>query len=119
MSRRAVVTSGAAIADHTSEEREKDVGLKTQTGQTRADRLVPMPENVLSLSVARRSWNGVSLDVISSHCAGRVAHHLCYESHTRLAALLEEVGSPLRAASARARTVSDAVCAAASLLRAR
>jgi AraC family transcriptional regulator len=48
----------------------------------------------LSLSVARRSWNGVSLDVISSHCAGRVAHHLCYESHTRLAALLEEVGSP-------------------------
>jgi AraC-like DNA-binding protein len=32
--------------------------------------------------------------VISSHCAGRVAHHLCYESHTRLGALLEEVGSP-------------------------
>jgi len=63
-------------------------------GQTRADRLVPLPENVLSLSVARRSWNGVILDVISSHCAGRVAHHLCYESHTRLAALLEEVGSP-------------------------
>jgi AraC family transcriptional regulator len=64
------------------------------TMQTRADRLVPLPENVLSLSVVRRSWNGVSLDVISSHCAGRVAHHLCYESHTRLAALLEEVGSP-------------------------
>jgi AraC family transcriptional regulator len=64
------------------------------TMQTRADRLVPLPENVVSLSVARRSWNGVRLDVISSHCAGRVAHHLCYESHTRLAALLEEVGSP-------------------------
>lgn len=62
--------------------------------QTRADRLIPLPENVLSLSVARRSWNGVGLDVISSHCAGRVAHHLCYESHTRLAALLEEVGNP-------------------------
>jgi AraC family transcriptional regulator len=64
------------------------------TMQTRADRLIPLPENVLSLSVVRRSWNGVSLDVISSHCAGRVAHHLCYESHARLAALLEEVGSP-------------------------
>lgn len=64
------------------------------TMQTRVDRLVPLPENVLSLSVARRSWNGVCLDVISSHCAGRVAHHLCYDSHTRLAALLEEVGSP-------------------------
>jgi AraC family transcriptional regulator len=64
------------------------------TMRTRADRLVPLPENVVSLSVARRSWNGVCLDVISAHCAGRVAHHLCYESHTRLAALLEEVGSP-------------------------
>jgi AraC family transcriptional regulator len=67
---------------------------ETGTVQTRADRLVPLPENVLSLSVARRSWNGVCLDVISSHCAGPVAHHLCYDSHTRLAALLEEVGSP-------------------------
>ena len=62
--------------------------------QTRADRLVPLPENVLRLSVAQRSWNGVCLDVIAAHCAGRVAHHLCYESHTRLAALLEEVGRP-------------------------
>ena len=94
MSRRADLASGAAIADHTAEEREEGVGLETRTGQTRADRLVPLPENVLSLSVERRSWNGVCLDVISSHCAGRVAHHLCYESHTRLAALLEEVGSP-------------------------
>ena len=64
------------------------------TEQTRADRLIPLPENVVSLSVARRSWNEVSLDVISAHCAGRVAHHLCYESQTRLSALLEEVGSP-------------------------
>jgi AraC family transcriptional regulator len=68
--------------------------MSAHSGQTRADRLIPLPENVLDLSVARRSWNGVSLDVISAHCAGRVAHHLCYESHTRLAALLEEVGSP-------------------------
>jgi len=86
--------SGVAVADDIHEEGGKGVGLETQTGQTRAERLVPLPENVLSLSAARRSWNGVSLDVISSHCAGRVAHHLCYESHTRLTALLEEVGSP-------------------------
>lgn len=97
MSRRAHVISGTAMAHDVSaarEEREEGVRLETRAVQTRADRLVPLPENVLSLSVARRAWNGVCLDVISSRCAGRVAHHLCYESHTRLAALLEEVGSP-------------------------
>jgi AraC-like DNA-binding protein len=94
MSRRADVTSGAAVAHDVSETREAGGRLDTGTVQTRADRLVPLPENVLSVSVARRAWNGVCLDVISARCAGRVAHHLCYESHTRLAGLLEEVGSP-------------------------
>jgi AraC family transcriptional regulator len=94
MPRHSPARSGDAIAHHVSEVHDEGVGLETQTLQTRADRLVPLPENVLSLAVARRSWNGVSLDVISAHCAGRVAHHLCYESHTRLGALLEEVGSP-------------------------
>ncbi len=61
--------------------------------QTRADRLTPLPENVLSLSVARRAWNGVGVDVSEFHCVGRVAHHLGYESETRLSVLLEEVGS--------------------------
>jgi AraC family transcriptional regulator len=86
--------TSAATARHFSADRDEGAARETQTGPTRADRLVPLPENVLSLSVARRSWNGVSLDVISAHCAGRVSHHLCYESHTRLGALLEEVGSP-------------------------
>jgi AraC family transcriptional regulator len=62
--------------------------------QTRADRLTPLPENVLSLSVARRAWNGMGVNVSEFHCAGRVAHHLRYESETRLSVLLEEVGSP-------------------------
>jgi AraC family transcriptional regulator len=61
---------------------------------TRADRLFPLPENVVSLSVARRAWNGFNLDVVSAHCNGRVAHHLCYESSTRLSAVLDEVGTP-------------------------
>jgi AraC family transcriptional regulator len=61
---------------------------------TRADRLTPLPENVLSLSVARRAWNGVGVDISEFHCAGRVVHHLRYESETRLSVLLEEVGSP-------------------------
>jgi AraC family transcriptional regulator len=61
--------------------------------ESRAESLKHLPENVLSLAVAQREWNGVRLDVISSHCAGRVAHHLAYETHTRLGALLEEVGS--------------------------
>lgn len=62
--------------------------------QTRADRLTPLPENVQSLSVAWRAWNGVRVDVSEFHCLGRVAHHLCYETETRLSALMEEVGSP-------------------------
>ena len=62
--------------------------------QSRADRLTQLPENVQSLSVAWRAWNGVRIDVSEFHCAGRVAHHLCYEAETRLSALLEEVGSP-------------------------
>jgi AraC family transcriptional regulator len=62
--------------------------------QTRADRLTPLPENVLSLSTAQRAWNGVRVDVTEFHCAGRVIHHLRYETETRLSVLLEEVGSP-------------------------
>jgi AraC-like DNA-binding protein len=61
---------------------------------TRADRSTPLPENVLSLWVARRAWNGVGVDISEFHCAGRVVHHLRYESETRLSVLLEEVGSP-------------------------
>jgi AraC family transcriptional regulator len=61
--------------------------------QTRTDRLSPLPENVLSLSLSRRAWNGVHVDITEFHCAGRVAHHLCYETETRLSVLLEEVGS--------------------------
>lgn len=61
--------------------------------QTRADRLPPLPENVLSLSRSQRAWNGVRVDVAEFHCAGRVIHHLNYETETRLSVLLEEVGS--------------------------
>lgn len=53
-----------------------------------------MPENVLSLSTAQRMWNGVRVDIAEFHCAGRVSHHLRYETETRLVTLLEEVGSP-------------------------
>jgi len=42
--------------------------------------------------VARRAWNGVGVDVSEFHCAGRVTHHLCYETETRLSVLLEELG---------------------------
>ncbi len=78
--------------------REQATAGKTKKGaaalETRAQRLIDLPENVLDIAVQRRSWNGINLDVVSSHCAGRVAHHLCYEQHTRLTGLLEEVGSP-------------------------
>ena len=61
---------------------------------TRTDRVSLLPENVLSLSTARRDWNGVRVDVSEFHCAGRVSHHLHHENETRLNVLLEEIGSP-------------------------
>ncbi|MBR0829818.1 helix-turn-helix transcriptional regulator [Bradyrhizobium manausense] len=61
---------------------------------TRVDPLLPLPENVLSLSTARREWNGVRVDVSEFHCAGRVSHQLRHQSETRLNVLLEEIGSP-------------------------
>jgi len=60
---------------------------------TSIDRLPPLPENVLNLSVSRRAWNGVRVDITEFHCAGRVAHNLRHETETRLSVLLEEVGS--------------------------
>ncbi len=53
-----------------------------------------LPENILSLSVSRRAWNGVSVDVSEWRGSGRVAHQFPYESETRLVTLLEEAGSP-------------------------
>jgi AraC family transcriptional regulator len=59
-----------------------------------SDRSTALPENVLSLSVSRRVWNGVCVEVTEWHCSGRVAHRFSYETEIRLAAVLEEVGSP-------------------------
>ena len=53
-----------------------------------------LPENILSLSVSRRVWNGVSVDVSEWRGSGRVAHQFPYEAENRLVTLLEEVGSP-------------------------
>jgi AraC family transcriptional regulator len=61
---------------------------------TRTDRLTPLPENVLSLSTARRAWNGVRVDVTEWRGSGAVVHKFRDEPETRLIALLEEVGGP-------------------------
>ena len=47
---------------------------------------------MLSLSLARRAWNGVSVDISEFHCAGRVVHPLRRQTETRLSVVLEEVG---------------------------
>ena len=47
---------------------------------------------MLSLSLARRAWNGVSVDISEFHCAGRVVHPLRHQTETRLSVVLEEVG---------------------------
>lgn len=53
-----------------------------------------LPENVLSVSVARRAWNGVRVSVNEFHCAGRAVHRLGCENEARLSVVLEEIGSP-------------------------
>lgn len=53
-----------------------------------------MPENVLSLSVSRRAWNGMSVGISEWRASGMVAHQFPNTAETRLVALLEEVGSP-------------------------
>lgn len=53
-----------------------------------------LPENVLDLSVSRRSWNGVRVEVTEWQGAGRVSHKFRYQTETRLVTLLKEVGSP-------------------------
>lgn len=53
-----------------------------------------LPENISSLSISRRAWNGVSVDVSEWRGSGRVAHRFPNETKTRLVTLLEEVGSP-------------------------
>ncbi len=59
---------------------------------TLVDSLIPLPENVLSLSASQRVWNGVSVSITDFHCTGRVVHRLPYETETRLSVVLEEVG---------------------------
>lgn len=61
---------------------------------TQGEVLTNVPENVLSLSVLRGTWNGVSVDVTEWRGSGMVAHRFPNETQTRLVALLEEVGSP-------------------------
>lgn len=56
-----------------------------------------LPENVLSLSVSRRVWNGVAVDVAEWRGSGTVSHRFPNQPRNRLVALLDEVGSPCEA----------------------
>lgn len=58
----------------------------------RTDHLDPLPENMVGLSVSRRAWNGVSVEVTEFQCAGRVVHQLSNDADARLSVVLEEVG---------------------------
>ncbi|WP_448101728.1 helix-turn-helix domain-containing protein [Luteibacter jiangsuensis] len=72
----------------------------------RVERFQPLPENVVSLDMRSRQWSGARLDVHEQRSVGRVSYHLCYESETRLSALLEEVGG----ARAEPRLSADKPC---------
>lgn len=47
---------------------------------------------MLDVSVSRRAWNGLSVDVSKFHCAGRVVHQLSNDNNPKLSVVLEEVG---------------------------
>ena len=56
--------------------------------------VINLPENVVSLSVSRHVWNGMSVEVSEWRGSGAVCHPFPYDSENRLVALLEEAGSP-------------------------
>ena len=60
----------------------------------RLDRPGPLPENMLGVSVVRRAWHGVNVDVTEFRCNGRVVHRLSHDAEARLSVVLEEVGAP-------------------------
>jgi AraC-like DNA-binding protein len=47
---------------------------------------------MLEASVARRCWNGLSVDVSKFRCAGRVIHQLSNDSTPKLSVVLEHIG---------------------------
>jgi AraC-like DNA-binding protein len=59
----------------------------------RIDHLDPLPENMLDMSVSRRAWSGVNVDVTTFQCNGRVIHRLSNDSEALLSVVLEEIGS--------------------------
>lgn len=57
----------------------------------------PLPENVASLEVAGRTWNGVRLDVAVFQCSGEVILPLPGQDRARLGVILEELGGTCEA----------------------
>lgn len=53
---------------------------------------VPLPENMLEVTLSSRSWNDVAVDLATFRCDGPVVHELNDVKETRLSVLLEEVG---------------------------
>jgi len=51
-----------------------------------------LPENILNVSVARRAWNGLGVDVARFRCAGRVIHKLSNDIDPKLSVVLEQIG---------------------------
>lgn len=52
----------------------------------------PLPENVASLEVCERSWNGVQLSLAVFQCRGEVTLLLPHKDKARLGVILDEVG---------------------------
>lgn len=64
-----------------------------------------LPENVVSLDVAERAWNGVQFSVARFACKGEVVLLLPHQHQARLGVILEELGG-----TSEARSKPDQPC---------
>ncbi len=59
----------------------------------RIDHLDPLPQNMRGLSLSRRAWSGVGVEVTEFDCAGGpVVHQLSHDHAIRLSVVLDEIG---------------------------
>lgn len=51
-----------------------------------------LPDNIHTLALHEREWNGVLVETAHFECRGRAVHLLCHQDRTRLSVVLEEEG---------------------------
>lgn len=71
---------------------DQAIGIEPPTSFDPSPPGAALPENVVGVARAERTWGGVHLAVTDFQCKGRVVHRLGSEHEPRLSTLLDEVG---------------------------